>query len=76
MTEPRTCPVPGCGAPLRGAYLMCKECWTRTPLKLQRGVHRAWRAFRKRGDVLAHSERLRSYIDAVDAAVRASEAAR
>jgi hypothetical protein len=81
MTAAKICPVPGCGAAIkRRGYLMCWECWKRTPLQPRRAVHRTWRVVAsgarsgKNGD--ERLDDILAYHAAVEVAVKASEAAR
>lgn len=64
------CPWPGCGKPIRPAYLMCRTHWYRLPAGLR---DRIWATYR-RGQTLATAspEYLDALRDALDYAGRAS----
>ncbi len=68
----RTCPVPGCGAPLKHGHLLCKGCWFAVPAAERRAVHSTWRKFRYRldgDDAEAQVAALATYREATDAAI-------
>jgi hypothetical protein len=63
----RTCPVDGCGKPIRMGMLMCLGHWRRVPKRIQHEVWATWRELRQ----MRSLDRLAAYRMAHDCAIDA-----